>query len=622
MTSAILAPTAPSKPRARLWALVRPEEYLLVAVIGAFVALDALGITTLLIGTNFIKAGADAAGIFLLLSAGVAGWRAKRRALGRSDVLSGVVVALLTVVPLIFIALIGTRVIPWDGDALAVGIVLATAWVAGCAWQAARAPLAPGLWPFGRDVALDMIAFVRAWFPFIVLLACYENALWLVVRANPHLQDAAIFRLDQILFGGHLDIWFQHITSPALTEVMAFFYDSLYLYPIVIGMALFFARRMRAFRSFLLAFVLAGYVGYVGYLIIPVVGPVYYYPKIYTVELTTGEPPTGVVEHVDDDSQALSFYVLSQKLADKAAYGGNAPRNCFPSLHVGWAMVFLIFMWRHLRKLFYACVGPLIMLMLATSYLRYHYVTDIVGGILLAILTSAFAPWLVTRWERWAGRPPDADGTDPDPVTPPVFLGSSVRARFGRLWRPARYVLPVGFFFVVTGYVYLSAYGDSERAAREVTEEYTHREGPTLPPAEQLGTQFENAVELVGTRFEPADWEPGQLVTITSWWRCLRPLAGDWKIFVHVRGPDDGVLVNADHYPVFGKYGVARWVAEDFIEDVVVVRMPSSARGTRVAVWTGLYAERGDGRRAHITAPGKAPATSENAVKVTERALR
>src|SRR5690606_15620171 len=105
------------------------------------------------------------------------------------------------------------------------------------------------------SMAKDVFGFARDWLPFIALLSTYENALRLVGRVRSALYDPEMFRLDEMIFGGHLDVWFQRITSARLTEVFAFFYNGLYLFPILVGMTLYLQWRHREFRAFLLSFV-------------------------------------------------------------------------------------------------------------------------------------------------------------------------------------------------------------------------------------------------------------------------------------------------------------------------------------------------------------------------------
>ncbi|MFO0750310.1 MAG: phosphatase PAP2 family protein [Myxococcota bacterium] len=641
---------APALRRRRLWTYVRPEEWLALAVLGVFLVLDLAGIMSFRLRTNFIKAGSDTAAVFGILATGVAAWRVMRKARARPDDLPWWMTTLLVLVPIAVVGVLAVHLLPfgWDGRTAGVAWALLGVLVAWFVVRGARRPAraatsvaeapegtepvdavaAPPAQPgwdgralkaFALEVPLAMLEFVRTWAPFIVLLAAYENALSLVLEVNPHLYDEQISRLDEVLFGGHLDVWLQKVTSGGLTEVMAFFYDSLYVYPIVIGMALMFQRRSRELRSFLMSFVLAGYVGYVGYMFVPVIGPAFYYPKIYDVDLASGEDIDALAAPSTTEGgegSTMSFYLLSRQLADKSTYGGNTPRNCFPSLHVGWAAVVLIFAWRYLRKLFYVLAIPLTLLITATSYLRYHYVTDIVAGILLAVLVSDFAPRIIRGWDRLAGHTgaEAPGGSVPSDLVPPRRRKLKVALRYG---------LSVGFFLFVVAFVYSWSPPDRATAAATLERRYIRADAPTLPEDARVGATFGGNIELLGM-FADAEWRPGHLVTITSWWRCDKPIPGRrWKMFLHVRSKDGGMVVNADHQPVFDAYPLARWKAGEYIEDVAVVRIPDGrAVGEPLEVWVGFFDTNQDDKRLKVGPPRYPRTVVDDAVKTLERTLQ
>lgn len=638
----------------RVVTLVRPEEWLAVLVLIAFAVLDALGIMSFRLRTNFIKAGSDTATVFLIIATGIAGWRVMRRTRAQPDALPWWMITLLVLLPIVVVGVLAVHLLPitWNGRTAAVawallGVLLVTQAVRAARFRGRQRAEAPGLGPdgtplphdpsaplwdvavvrrFAVEVVLAMFEFVRTWLPFIVLLAAYENALSLVLQVNPHLYDEQISHLDEILFGGHLDVSFQKITSPGLTEVMAFFYDSLYVYPIVIGMALLFQRRQRELRSFLMSFVLAGYVGYVGYMFVPVIGPTYYYPRIYDVELASGEeqdalgaadPSAVAAAAAEGEGSTMSFYLLSRQLADKSTYGGNTPRNCFPSLHVGWAAVVLIFAWRYLRKLFYVLAAPLTLLILATSYLRYHYVTDIVAGFLLAAMVSDFAPRIVRFWDRFGGREPAASPASGDAT------GALARPRRPWLGPLVRYGVSVGFFVFVATYVHAWEPPDRATAAAALERRYIRADAPTLPEEARIGATFGGNIELLGMTSGEAEWHPGGLVTLTSWWRCDKPIPGrHWKMFLHVRRKEGGMVVNGDHHPVMDAYPIARWRAGEYIEDVTVLRIPEAREvGEHLEVWVGFFDERKDDKRLPIGKPRYPRTVVDDAVRVLERTL-
>jgi membrane-associated phospholipid phosphatase len=69
-------------------------------------------------------------------------------------------------------------------------------------------------------------------------------------------------------------------------------------------------------------------------------------------------------------------------------------RDAFPSGHTAIAIVVLAMAARYQRRLFYPLLVITVSLMISTIYLRYHYVIDVIAGVLLAVLCLGVTFWL------------------------------------------------------------------------------------------------------------------------------------------------------------------------------------------------------------------------------------
>src|SRR5262245_27938653 len=167
--------------------------------------------------------------------------------------------------------------------------VVAVVVVARALWRGAWSGLAASA--LARRTLLEAGAFVRDWVPWVVLVSVYENSLDLVARATSRLYDLQMFRLDEVLFGGHADLAMQKWVTVGRVDFFSLFYDLLYLYTVGVGAALWLLDRAVAFRRYLVAFLVAGYAGYALYLAFPVIGPYDYFDEIYTVSLEGGRDP-------------------------------------------------------------------------------------------------------------------------------------------------------------------------------------------------------------------------------------------------------------------------------------------------------------------------------------------
>jgi membrane-associated phospholipid phosphatase len=74
-------------------------------------------------------------------------------------------------------------------------------------------------------------------------------------------------------------------------------------------------------------------------------------------------------------------------------------RDAFPSGHTGVALVVSALAWRFHRGFFFITLPAIVMLIVATVYCRYHYVVDVIGGVVLAVLTLVLGERYYGYWE-------------------------------------------------------------------------------------------------------------------------------------------------------------------------------------------------------------------------------
>src|SRR4029077_18302191 len=73
-------------------------------------------------------------------------------------------------------------------------------------------------------------------------------------------------------------------------------------------------------------------------------------------------------------------------------------RDVFPSLHVAISFVVWLYAYRNSKKLFWILSPLMLSLWFSTLYLRYHYLIDVVAGLILAPLSYWLANGLFRRF--------------------------------------------------------------------------------------------------------------------------------------------------------------------------------------------------------------------------------
>jgi len=222
----------------------------------------------------------------------------------------------------------------------------------------------------------------------------FKEMYFLVPAIHPVDFDAALIAIDRILFGTDVTVWLKGWSHPLLTEILQMAYASYYLLPLILAVDFYRKKRVRAFKTVFLFVILGFYLSYFGYVSVPAIGP----------RFTQHE-----FEQKDVD---LPGVLLTPYLRDYTNTGESIPpgtefpaakvqRDVFPSGHtqITLLVIFLAFRFRARARWFLGVTGSL--LIIATVYLRYHYVIDLFAGALFAWMTVELGILLDDWWNRW-----------------------------------------------------------------------------------------------------------------------------------------------------------------------------------------------------------------------------
>lgn len=209
----------------------------------------------------------------------------------------------------------------------------------------------------------------------IVADAFYPVALNIVFPAmalavpvvHPGKLDAQLLRFDARFLGGNWSARLDSFATPALTDVMSGCY--MLFMPLLYGNLLryFFWQRERR-EGFLAGLFTVYGVGFLGYLLVPAAGPYAAFASHFKGALTGG-----------------ALWHLDQRMV---AFGSNGV-DAFPSLHAAVSVYILAFAWVNARREFWPLLPLTLGICVSTIYLRYHYLIDVICGVLLAMLAMA-----------------------------------------------------------------------------------------------------------------------------------------------------------------------------------------------------------------------------------------
>ncbi len=97
---------------------------------------------------------------------------------------------------------------------------------------------------------------------------------------------------------------------------------------------------------------------------------------------------------------------------------------------------------------------------------------------------------------------------------------------------------------------------------------------------------FENKIELLGWSI-PRAVPRGDKFTITTYYKVLQPVGGNWRVLYHF---DGALRFNGDHEPIKGRCQTATWQPGDYIVDSFTVTAGAGAfTPGPYEVWTGFF---------------------------------
>jgi len=273
----------------------------------------------------------------------------------------------------------------------AAGLLLvagAAAGVPGRAPGAAAQVAAAFLLPFAfaavrarRPRPGSLLASVADFGPILPLLLVFDNLGPFVLGTSSVDLDPVLVAADRLLFGGADPTrLLEPYMGPLLLEVLTVCYALYYFHPIVLG-ALLWKDDLREktpgarFPAYVFGMLLVFYVSYAGYFLVPAIGPRFTVPH-------AGPLPRGTVAQAIDGT--LDRLETSR-------------RNCFPSGHTMVTIAVLVEAARRSRGTSLGFLPFALGLVLATVFCRYHYVVDVLAGLVLAFVVGGLARAIARR---------------------------------------------------------------------------------------------------------------------------------------------------------------------------------------------------------------------------------
>ena len=146
---------------------------------------------------------------------------------------------------------------------------------------------------------------------------------------------------------------------------------------------MYYKGERREFRTVMLTMMLCYYGGYMLYILLPAAPPRLALADMYTINIFKG------TSLISDSARAV------------VNISSASARGAFPSLHCTITFLTLGMAWRFHKGLFWIFLPIGVSLIVATVYLRHHYVVDIYAGLFLCAAVWHITPYIDRKWRAY-----------------------------------------------------------------------------------------------------------------------------------------------------------------------------------------------------------------------------
>ena len=205
------------------------------------------------------------------------------------------------------------------------------------------------------------------WYPCAMGLAFYALPAAIAVLGRPG-ADALLAGLDQQLLGAAAAERLATLQSPWITDTLLLAY--LFFFVVLIfGPGHYCWHDLARFRACNAGLFTLYALGFAGYVWLPAQGPA-----------------AGLLPSLGP----LPLGPIAERMRPVIAAASNGV-DVFPSIHFAASLYLWLFDWRHHRRRFWLWALPIGALWLSTLYLRYHYLVDLLAGVVPALVGLAVA---------------------------------------------------------------------------------------------------------------------------------------------------------------------------------------------------------------------------------------
>ncbi len=217
-------------------------------------------------------------------------------------------------------------------------------------------------------------------YPLIFLFVIFESFFMILPYVNLNRYDQALASIDLFFLGVNPTVWIGQFVNPWLTDVMYLLYFFYFPMPLFILGYLYRNKRFTDLDQSVFVYMVVYYSAYIGYFIFPASGPRFYEP---IMQLQT--------KSLDGVFIALPIRNFINILEPNKL-------DAFPSLHSAISFTTLLMMAKYNKRMFWIFLPIISGIFVSLVYCRYHYVVDIVAGVVWSVAGFVIGHWFYNRY--------------------------------------------------------------------------------------------------------------------------------------------------------------------------------------------------------------------------------
>lgn len=234
---------------------------------------------------------------------------------------------------------------------------------------------------------------LHRWYCYPIVLFVFKELHLMVQPIHPVDYDRLFISIDRWMFGINPTELLYQFSHPVVTEILQVGYFSYYLLFIILGVEIYRRFPVKEFDRAAFMIVYGFYLSYLGYFLLPAVGPRFVLHEF---------------SQINTELPGLFFTETLRAIIDA---GESIPRNIpnpvdfvqrdvFPSGHTQLTLIVLVQAFQRKLNSRWLLLSLGTLLIIGTVYLRYHYVIDVIAGVMFCWITLWTGERIIAWWTK------------------------------------------------------------------------------------------------------------------------------------------------------------------------------------------------------------------------------